>query len=46
MQKYAPEKMELAPRDVVARAMWKGIIEGRGFESEHGPYIALDLTHL
>lgn len=46
MQKYAPEKMELAPRDVVARAMWKEIIEGRGFESEHGPYIALDLTHL
>ncbi|MEM4155310.1 MAG: succinate dehydrogenase/fumarate reductase flavoprotein subunit [Archaeoglobaceae archaeon] len=46
MQKYAPEKMELAPRDVVARAMWKEIIEGRGFESEHGPHIALDLTHL
>ncbi len=46
MEKYAPEKMELAPRDVVARAMWREIIEGRGFESEHGPYIALDLTHL
>ncbi|MCX8172832.1 MAG: FAD-binding protein, partial [Archaeoglobaceae archaeon] len=25
---------------------WKEIVEGRGFESEHGPYIALDLTHL
>ncbi len=46
MEKYAPERMELAPRDVVARAMWKEIIEGRGFEGEHGPYIALDLTHL
>lgn len=46
MEKYAPEKMELAPRDVVARAMWTEIIEGRGFEGEHGPYIALDLTHL
>lgn len=46
MQKYAPEKMELAPRDVVARAMWKEIIEGRAFEGEHGPYLALDLTHL
>ncbi len=46
MEKYAPERMELAPRDVVARAMWKEIIEGRGFESEHGAYIALDLTHL
>ena len=46
MSKYAPEKMELAPRDVVARAMWREILEGRGFESEYGPYIALDLTHL
>ena len=46
MKKYAPERMELAPRDVVARAMWREIIEGRGFESENGPYIALDLTHL
>ncbi|MDW7990014.1 MAG: succinate dehydrogenase/fumarate reductase flavoprotein subunit [Archaeoglobaceae archaeon] len=46
MQRYAPEKMELAPRDVVARAMWREIVEGRAFESEHGPYLALDLTHL
>ncbi|RLI74620.1 succinate dehydrogenase/fumarate reductase flavoprotein subunit [Archaeoglobales archaeon] len=46
MERYAPEKMELAPRDVVARAMWKEILEGRGIESEHGYYIALDLTHL
>ena len=46
MKKYAPERMELAPRDVVARAMWREILEGRGFESENGPYIALDLTHL
>ncbi|AIY91144.1 succinate dehydrogenase/fumarate reductase flavoprotein subunit [Geoglobus acetivorans] len=46
MEKYAPERMELAPRDVVARAMWTEIIEGRGFEGPYGPYIALDLTHL
>ena len=46
MERYAPERMELAPRDVVARSMWKEIIEGRGIESEYGPYIALDLTHL
>ncbi|MEM1593237.1 MAG: succinate dehydrogenase/fumarate reductase flavoprotein subunit [Archaeoglobaceae archaeon] len=46
MKKYAPEKMELAPRDVVARAMWREIMEGRAFEGEHGPYLALDLTHL
>ncbi len=46
MERYAPERMELAPRDVVARSMWKEIIEGRGIEGEYGPYIALDLTHL
>ena len=46
MRRYAPEKMELAPRDVVSRSMWKEIIEGRGFDSIYGPYIALDLTHL
>jgi len=46
MAKYAPKMMEIAPRDIVARAMWREILEGRGFESEHGPYIALDLTHL
>jgi succinate dehydrogenase / fumarate reductase flavoprotein subunit len=46
MEKYAPAKMELAPRDVVARSMWTEILEGRGLESPYGPYIALDLTHL
>jgi succinate dehydrogenase / fumarate reductase, flavoprotein subunit len=40
---YAPEKMELAPRDVVARAIFKEIKEGRGFD---GHYVHLDLTHL
>lgn len=43
MKKYAPEKMELAPRDIVARAEQTEINEGRGV----GPgYILLDLTHL
>lgn len=46
MEKYAPEKMELAPRDIVARAIWTEILEGRGFDSDYGPYVALDLTHL
>lgn len=46
MRRYAPGKMELAPRDVVARAMWREILEGRGFEGDYGSYIALDLTHL
>jgi succinate dehydrogenase / fumarate reductase flavoprotein subunit len=43
MARYAPAKMELAPRDVVARAIFKEIKEGRGLE---GHYVHLDLTHL
>ncbi|AGK62171.1 succinate dehydrogenase subunit A [Archaeoglobus sulfaticallidus PM70-1] len=46
MERYAPERMELAPRDVVARSMWTEILEGRGLKSPYGDYIALDLTHL
>ncbi|MFW9976655.1 MAG: FAD-dependent oxidoreductase [Candidatus Thorarchaeota archaeon] len=43
MAKYAPEKMELAPRDIVARAIRTEVLEGRGYENE---YVHLDLTHL
>lgn len=47
MEKYAPGKMELAPRDLVSRSMITEIEAGRGFE---GPgdlhYLHLDLTHL
>jgi succinate dehydrogenase / fumarate reductase flavoprotein subunit len=46
MREYAPEKMELAPRDVIARAEQTEILEGRGFTGTHGPYIALNLTHI
>jgi succinate dehydrogenase / fumarate reductase flavoprotein subunit len=46
MKKYAPEKMELAPRDVVSRAEQTEINEGRGFQGPHGQYIAIDLRHL
>jgi len=46
MKRYAPEKMELAPRDVVSRAEQTEILEGRGLQGPYGPYIALDLTHL
>ncbi|MGQ9460833.1 MAG: succinate dehydrogenase/fumarate reductase flavoprotein subunit [Candidatus Bathyarchaeaceae archaeon] len=46
MKRYAPDKMELAPRDIVARAETTEIQEGRGLEGPYGPYIALDLTHL
>lgn len=43
MEKYAPEKMELATRDVVARSIYREIIEGRGTENG-GVY--LDISHL
>ena len=43
MRKYAPDKMELAPRDIVARSIHTELLEGRGLEGE---YIHLDITHL
>jgi len=46
MERYAAEKMELAPRDIIARAETTEIEEGRGLMGPYGPYIALDLTHL
>jgi succinate dehydrogenase / fumarate reductase flavoprotein subunit len=47
MKKYAPEKIELAPRDVVSRSMIREIQEGRGFKHDSGyDCLKLDLTHL
>ncbi len=47
MKKYAPEKMELGPRDLVSRSIMTEIREGRGFKDEEGrEYVHLDLTHL
>src|SRR5919106_743339 len=47
MQKYAPGKLELAPRDVVSRSMIREIQEGRGFKHESGAdCLKLDLSHL
>jgi len=47
MKNYAPEKLELAPRDVVSRSMIKEIENGRGFKHETGvDCLKLDLTHL
>jgi len=46
MSNYAPDKMELGPRDLVSRSIETEIRAGRGFESAAGPYIKLDLTHL
>ncbi len=44
MKRYAPEKMELAPRDLVARAMQTEINEGRGIDGKACVY--LDVSHL
>jgi len=46
MSRYAPEKMELGPRDLVSRSVETEIREGRGFDSTAGQYIHLDLRHL
>jgi succinate dehydrogenase / fumarate reductase flavoprotein subunit len=43
MEKYAPNKMELASRDVVSRAEQTEILEGRGVGAEHSG-IWLDIT--
>jgi succinate dehydrogenase / fumarate reductase flavoprotein subunit len=45
MEKYAPDKMELAPRDLVSRSEQKEIDEGRGVEAD-GQGIYLDMRHL
>jgi len=47
MEKYAPTKLETAPRDIVSRSETTEILEGRGFKSPEGmDYVHLDLTHL
>jgi succinate dehydrogenase / fumarate reductase flavoprotein subunit len=47
MERYAPSKMELAPRDMVSRAEQTEILEGRGFPGSDGlDCLHLDLTHL
>ena len=43
MKNYYPERMELGPRDVVARATFNEIVAGRG--TPHGG-VWLDVTHL
>lgn len=47
MEKYAAKMMELAPRDIVARAEMTEIEEGRGFPARGGmEAIHVDLRHL
>ncbi|HZT70064.1 MAG TPA: succinate dehydrogenase flavoprotein subunit [Terriglobia bacterium] len=44
MERYAPTLLDLAPRDMVSRAMYREIREGRGIEGKN--YLHLDMTHL
>ncbi len=44
MKRYAPNSMEIAPRDIVARAIETEIREGRGIN--HEKYVYLDVRHL
>ena len=46
MERYAPQKMELAPRDMVSRAIEYEIMEDRGFGKGARAYVHLDLRHL
>ena len=46
-EKYAPDKRELAPRDIVSRSEMTEINEGRGFPGPDGlDYVHIDLRHL
>ncbi len=45
LKRYAPKKMELAPRDIISRAMYQEMLEGRGVEGPGGmKHLWLDLT--
>ncbi len=43
MKRYAPHSIDLAPRDVIARAIIQEIADGKAYD---GGYIHLDLRHL
>ncbi len=45
MERYAPSIKDLAPRDMVARAMANEVRQGRGC-GPNKDYVVLDLTHL
>ena len=47
MARYAPSVMDLAPRDMVSRAIISEIREGRGIRGSDGTdYVYLDVSHL
>ncbi len=45
MERYAPTIKDLAPRDMVSRAIYTEVRQGRGC-GPHRDYVLLDLTHL
>lgn len=44
MERYAPQRREMAPRDIVTRAIEQEIQEGRGIDGD--AFVHLDLRHL
>lgn len=44
MEKYAPTLLDLAPRDIISRAIYRELQEGRGVDGKW--YVHLDLRHL
>ncbi len=45
MEKYAPSKKDLAPRDIISRSMMTEILEGRGYKGPDGlDYLLLDFS--
>jgi succinate dehydrogenase / fumarate reductase flavoprotein subunit len=44
MKRYAPTMMDLAPRDMVSRAIYQEVRAGRGIDGKD--YVYLDLRHL
>lgn len=44
MERYAPTMKDLASRDVVSRAIYREVREGRGIDGQR--YVHLDATHL
>jgi len=45
MERYAPSKMELGPRDLVSRSITQEVLEGRGVGPDKDA-VYLDMTHL
>ncbi len=48
MERYAPTLLDLAPRDMVSRAIMSEVLEGRGMQGsrEIGDWVMLDASHL